>query len=106
MYADIFVAVDKRGRSRGKHRPNFVCGHCIPTHSPRIDVSRDSTDVWELHSDGWLSAPSCMDCGDEIPVTVGADRDCPECGAEGPHDPNEDQTSFCCTKCGACFDAY
>jgi len=69
-YAGIFVAVDKHGGSRGKARPNFVCGHCIPIHRPRIDVSRDCTQVWEVGSDGWTGPISCMDCGDEISVEI------------------------------------
>jgi hypothetical protein len=50
---------------------HFVCGHCIPTHAPAIDVSLDETQVWNVGSDGWLEAISCMDCGEDIPVTIG-----------------------------------
>lgn len=99
--AGLFVYVPKTKRRK---QDGYVCSHCIPIHSPRIDMSRDSTDVWETGSDGWLSAPSCMDCGEEIEVTVGADRDCPDCGADGPHAPKDQ--CFCCAKCGATFDAY
>lgn len=100
-YAGIFVHVP---RTKRRARAGYVCSSCIPIHAPRIDVSRDSTQVWELYSDGWLAAPSCMDCGDEIAVIVGAERDCPDCGNDGPHAPKGQK--FCCAKCTATFDAY
>ena len=76
LYADIFVAVTEDGRSDvppGTSLDAYVCGHCIPTHSPPIDMDADETQVWEVGSSGWLPGAelTCMDCGEEIDVVVG-----------------------------------
>lgn len=73
LYADLFVAVSEAGEAvtpPGSKLPNFVCGHCIPTHSPAIDMEDDRTQIWEVGSDGWLGPIECMDCGESIEVEV------------------------------------
>lgn len=75
-YADIFVGVDAAGSAHGDStipRTQYVCGHCIPTHSPAIDIEYTRTQVWEVGSDGWLAPICCMDCGSPIDVTLGDD---------------------------------
>lgn len=72
-YADIFVAVTLDGLSDvppGTSLDAYVCGHCIPTHSPALDMESDNTQVWSLDSYGWLGPISCMDCGEDIPVEL------------------------------------
>ena len=80
MYADYFVAVTADGRSDAPPESKldaFVCGHCIPTHNPPIDMDADETQIWEVGSNGWLpgAALTCMDCGEEIGVVIGEPED-------------------------------
>lgn len=49
----------------------YVCGACMPTHSPPIDESLDSTLFWDEDSDGWTGPIDCMDCKQPIPVVIG-----------------------------------
>jgi hypothetical protein len=76
-YAGIFVAVAANGCAdfSAEFLSKFVCGHCIPTHNPAIDVSDDHTQVWEVGSSGWLKPIECMDCGESIDVEIGAVED-------------------------------
>ncbi len=31
--------------------------------------------------------------------------ECPACGCQGPHDSNDDGSTFCCRECGEHFDS-
>ena len=69
-YAGQFVALSKQARPSVMEHIGFVCSQCIPIHYPPIDVSLDEVELWDEGSEGWTGPISCMDCGEEINVTI------------------------------------